>query len=125
GLGLPVLKTVAVPPQLLPEPTAMAAVKLLCAPRLEHYMVLGPVLGQVADTGTTFTNTLEVFMEKQTESNRPNNNGPVLGQVVTLLPCNTPSLIRLEDWDISVYVTCAAIYRRQYVSTQQENNVDM
>ncbi|KAG8251159.1 hypothetical protein J6590_085826 [Homalodisca vitripennis] len=46
GLGLPVLKTVAVPPQLLPEPTAMAAVKLLCAPRLEHSMVLGPVLGQ-------------------------------------------------------------------------------
>ncbi|KAG8250849.1 hypothetical protein J6590_093493 [Homalodisca vitripennis] len=34
-------------PPLLPEPTAMAAVKLLCAPRLEHYMVLGPVLGQV------------------------------------------------------------------------------
>ncbi|KAG8260828.1 hypothetical protein J6590_088676 [Homalodisca vitripennis] len=50
GLGLPVLKTVAVPPQLLPEPTAMAAVKLLCAPRLEHYILLGPVLEQVADT---------------------------------------------------------------------------
>ncbi|KAG8269800.1 hypothetical protein J6590_093515 [Homalodisca vitripennis] len=72
GLGLPVLKTVAVPPPLLPEPTAMAAVKLLCAPRLEHYMVLGPVLGQPTttgsgNTGTTFTNTLEVFMDKHAE----------------------------------------------------------
>ncbi|KAG8309401.1 hypothetical protein J6590_086884 [Homalodisca vitripennis] len=33
-------------PPLLLEPTAMVAVKLLCAPRLEYYMVLGPVLGQ-------------------------------------------------------------------------------
>ncbi|KAG8246106.1 hypothetical protein J6590_092399 [Homalodisca vitripennis] len=46
GSSETVLKTVAVHSSLLLEPTAMAAVKLLCAPRLEHSMVLGPVLGQ-------------------------------------------------------------------------------
>ncbi|KAG8274766.1 hypothetical protein J6590_100528 [Homalodisca vitripennis] len=48
----------------------MAAVKLLCTPRLEHYMVLGPVLEQVVarSEATTVTNTLEVFMEKHFEA---------------------------------------------------------
>ncbi|KAG8241104.1 hypothetical protein J6590_094245, partial [Homalodisca vitripennis] len=46
GLGLPVLKSVAVHSPLLLHSTAMAAMTLLCAPRLEYYMVLGPVLRQ-------------------------------------------------------------------------------
>ncbi|KAG8275685.1 hypothetical protein J6590_081532 [Homalodisca vitripennis] len=46
GLGLPVLKTVALHSPLLLEPTEMAAMTQLCAPRLEHYILLGP-LGQV------------------------------------------------------------------------------
>ncbi|KAG8274707.1 hypothetical protein J6590_101878, partial [Homalodisca vitripennis] len=69
-LGLPVLKTVTVHSSLLLEPTAMAAVTLLCAPRLEHYMVLGPVLGQprlqVAGA-TTITDFLVTSKETRRE----------------------------------------------------------
>ncbi|KAG8266138.1 hypothetical protein J6590_078386 [Homalodisca vitripennis] len=62
GLGLPVLKTVAVHLSMLLEPTEMAAVTLICAPRLEHCMVLGPVLGQVAED-TTIINVLVTSKE--------------------------------------------------------------
>ncbi|KAG8334331.1 hypothetical protein J6590_092813 [Homalodisca vitripennis] len=91
GLGLPVLKAVAEHSPLFLEPTAMAAVKLLCAPRLEGLGL--PVLKAVAVHSSLLLEPTAMAVVTLLYSPRLEHSmvlGLVLGQVVTLLPCNTP-----------------------------------